>query len=248
MRSKVVFEEDHVEKTGLQIRAELYWYSKIRKHGVDRAPKFLALVHDEEGDTIGLERIYSEPLPSHSIEAIVYEIDSAVRAIGSIPLYIAPPDPYTLSQIVASNMRRYSYLFEEESSYRLMRHLEEPATLASLSSVASFSHGDLSVDNVLWDGGAIFVDPLYDLYFYSSWLDDVAAFMTSIEIGLMQRKWQEAEFYASLVIALEEKYADQSLLPLLRVCRMIRSIERIEDEEVRREVSVRIAEDIRRIA
>lgn len=223
----VIIEHDGiVEKTSVTARAELSWYRKCERFRYCRIPHVLGLVAESGGEvaTIGMKFVENAPLHSIDPHELAEGIIEAIDELRKIPLIIAPPPVETIADRVDHLASFRKDLFRSDVIGLALNTLTNEPVRSELTLASSFAHGDLTVDNVLWshESGVILVDPRYDVAEYSSYLYDVATFVTSVEGGVRAGRWN-ADDSASLVTVseiLKEKFYGPALHSLV-VCRLV---------------------------
>lgn len=183
-RSGAVVErrDDRVMKTGKRVSGEALWY----KVAADYIPQLLPPIYSFIGQTLTMG--YVENSPPRRIGA------REVRALAEV---IRPwakiRDPrFGVASVLTMTKRIAEHLTAHPEVY-----LEAAVNLTALETHfaraflgaggfwelnASFSHGDFSLDNVLWGdrGNITLIDPIFDEGLYSSYLFDIGKLLHSL--------------------------------------------------------------------
>jgi capsule biosynthesis phosphatase len=184
--SDVYYDEaaDAVFKTAKNTASAVAWY-EVAKHYVN-----IPMIHSVIGDTIKMERL-------SEYKGSVIRILEECRTFRDIP----PLHPGLLrSRYVDRCLHRIKDELANELDFKL---LDDILTYASEVVPATFSHGDMSISNIMSgpSGQTVyFIDPINDPTLLSSWVIDIAKLYMSIgfEFGDDDERRKLIEQFCSL--------------------------------------------------
>ena len=183
--STVVRDGEFVFKTGRNVQEEYAWYKKARNSvavpadvAVVRNSLRLTYVHNDPVATMvkrrGAEKVAASLL-------VIADVIAKVPADSMIDAYEA------IARRINDHVAVYPDLYEPKKMDKLTQTIGRYNE--QLNKEQSFSHGDYSVDNVLWGkNGIVLIDPIYSPDVYGSARADIAKYVASI---LVRRTCQE---------------------------------------------------------
>ena len=169
---------DRVTKTGARVRNEAEWY----RIASDRIPEHLPIVYSFVGDTLTLEYVESSPprkIGSREIGLLIdlilnFRKDDWPSSDASVDTMVHRLDDHI-------RLCEEDYRAADVDIALLQHHLHQSFSNSSWDAVRSFSHGDFSLDNILWaPGRVVLIDPIYDRELYSSYVLDFGKLLHSL--------------------------------------------------------------------
>jgi len=184
--STVVRDGEFVFKTGRNVQEEYAWYKKARDYVAVPAKVStigigglrLTYVHNDPVATMvkrrGAEKVAASLL-------VIADLVSKIPADSMIDAYEA------IARRINDHAAVYPDLYDAKKMDKLTQTIGRYNN--QLNTEQSFSHGDYSVDNVLWGkNGIVLIDPIYKPELYGSARADIAKYVASI---LVRRTCQE---------------------------------------------------------
>jgi len=211
---------DRIFKTGDRVKDEAAWYLLARS----MIPGYVPEVYSFVGSTLSLEFIKNSPprllTGAHldAIKALLVEM-SAFRSQSDAGID-------TMLDRVKKHLDGWPASWSPiEKSNHLYDTLDHVIGCLPWGMTTSFSHGDLSLDNLLWtDHGVKLIDPIFDLKCYSSIVFDAGKLLHSL--GRQRRSGTLAEARPIMTRLIMDRFgidgSDTSLM--LRVAEIIQWI------------------------
>ena len=219
--SKVWLEDKTVIKTTEKAAAEHEWYLQAAKHGLG---DFLPRIYSRTLDTLYMEYIPGTALADEAGEKDIDELLRLVKRFRAIPDWRSDIGAY------CENLLTHS---KSEETEWVIREIQ--ANAAELTEKVSFSHGDLSLSNVIrsTDGSIKIIDP-NNKGDYSSYLLDLAKIRFSMTGYERLFGFGKADL-RNLRDAFDRKTEDGRLVQLLEITHWIR-LYKYRTEEQRKTV------------
>jgi capsule biosynthesis phosphatase len=167
---------DRVFKTGDRVKNEAAWYLLARSYMLEYIPEVYSFV----GSMLSLEFIKNIP-PRMITGAHIEAVCSVLKKISMFEAASSSPFSTMVTRVVDHINGWTSFGVDPEKSQRLSRDIVQASYQYPWNKVRTFSHGDMSLDNILWsESGIKLIDPIFDPLCYSSMVLDAGKFLHSL--------------------------------------------------------------------
>jgi capsule biosynthesis phosphatase len=185
--AKVFYDEVNscVYKTASNTANVIKWFDHIKKTDIISYTLRLPEIYTVIGDTIKMEYIQFDNKESRIVIPFIVDILNRFAENESIS-----------RAIEQSYIDRVTKRMKDVLDAKAYSDLEVIMQGAMNLTPASFGHGDLSYENVLWsteqnDCNVYLIDPIYEPDLYSSWIIDSAKYVITLELAGLQKKAEE---------------------------------------------------------
>ena len=201
---------DYVYKTTKKSKEELNWYaiSEVNFKSY-RTPEIVSLV----GETICME--YLEDIKENKFYSILPYLKNILN-------------DYKSSKIGNNDWKGYiirveNHIKKNNLPKNIIKKLENINEI--MIEESSFSHGDLTLENILYNGDIYFIDSIFNRDLYSSYLLDLSKFLYSLKSNKMIEEYNYLIHYYSSVTDF-----DESFFKLLEATHWIRVYSYLKDD------------------
>ena len=201
---------NYVYKTTKKAKDELNWYAiSGANFSSYKTPKINSLV----GDTICMD--YINDIKENKFYSILPHLKKTINE-------------YKSSRIGSKDWRGYVS--------RVKKHIEKnnlPSNILKkliniekiMVAESSFSHGDLTLENIIYDGSFYLIDSIFNKQLYSSYLIDISKMLYSLKSNNMIEEYNYLMYYY-----IEENDFDAYFLTLLESTHWIRVYSYLKDD------------------